>query len=206
VYHGDPSSFERLVRSRRMTRSFLPVPVDADVRDRLLSAARRAPSAGNSQGTHFLVLEGAALDRYWQATLPSGRRGAFAFPGLLRAPLLVVVYADPQAYVERYAEADKSRTGLGAGPEAWPVPYWLVDAAFAAMLLQLAAVDAGLGVLFFGLFQHERAVGEAFGVPPGLPSVGALAIGHPDVADDRPGRSAARPQRSERETIHVGRW
>ena len=39
----------------------------------------------------------------------------------------------------RYAEEDKARTGLGAGADAWAVPYWWVDGGMAAMTLLLAA-------------------------------------------------------------------
>ena len=50
--------FESVVRRRRMVRRFTTEPVDAEVLDRLVDLARRAPSAGNSQGAAFVVLEG----------------------------------------------------------------------------------------------------------------------------------------------------
>ena len=37
-----------------------------------------------------------------------------------------------------------------AGGSAWPVPYWLVDTAFATMLMLLTATDAGLGDMTAG--------------------------------------------------------
>ena len=47
-----------MVRRRRMVRDYDPDrPVPADVRERLLAHALRAPSAGFSQGWAFLVLE-----------------------------------------------------------------------------------------------------------------------------------------------------
>ena len=200
-------SFERLARRRRMTRSFRPDPLPAGTADRLLDVARRAPSAGRAQGTEFLVLEGPeATSRYWDVALPGPRRAGFRWQGLLRAPLLVVCYADPDAYVARYAEPDKEHTGLGQGQDKWGTPFWTVDTAFAAMLLQLAAVDAGLGVLFFGLFDRAPAVAAAFGVPERMQPVGVVAIGRPDPDGDAPGRSAARPRRRASDVVHRGRW
>ena len=187
-----------------MVRSFTGEAVDAAVLDRLLDHARRAPSAGHAQGTAFVVLEGSATDRYWDAALDPSRRAGFAWPGLLRAPVLVVVVCSPALYVERYSEADKATTGLGTGPEAWPAPYWFVDAGMAAHTLLLGAVDAGLGACFFGVFSHEAAVLAALGVPSGWRAVGTVALGHP--APDRPGRSAGRPRRARDDVVHRGGW
>lgn len=200
------TDFADLLARRRMCRNFRTDPLTEDVVQRILGAATRAPAAGNSDGVDLLVLQGPEeTARYWDITLPGERRAAFGRPGLLRAPLLVIPLSDRSAYLDRYRDVDKAATGLGAGPEAWPVPYWTVDAAFAAMLLQLAAIDEGLGVLFFGLFDHGPAVMRAFGVPEGRQPVGALAIGRPDD-DDEPGRSAARPRRDLEAVVHRGRW
>lgn len=196
----------RALAARRMVRAFRPDPVDPSVLDGVLDAARRAPSAGSSQGVDLVVLTGPAeTARYWDVTLPAARRDGFAWPGLLVAPVLVVVCTEPGAYVSRYAEPDKARTGLGTGEDAWAVPYWFVDAGMAAENLLLAAVDAGLGACFFGVFDHEPAVKAAFGIPDTVRTVGAIALGHPS-GDERPGRSAARPRRTVGDVVHRGGW
>lgn len=188
-----------------MCRDFTPKPIDPAVLGRVLGAAARAPAAGNADGTHLLVLEGPdETGRYWDVTLPAERRAAFRWQGLLRAPVLVGVFADPAAYVSRYAEPDKATTGLGRGADAWPVPYWTVDAAFAALLIQLTALDEGLGALFFGLFEHEAVVMDRFGVPGDLVAVGMVAVGHPGEGDGA-GRSEGRPSRAA-EHVHRGEW
>ncbi|MGN6693914.1 MAG: nitroreductase family protein [Aquihabitans sp.] len=194
-----------VIRSRRMVRSFTAEPLDDAVLADLCDLARRAPSAGNSQGVDLLVLAGAdEVGAYWDVTLPEPRRAGFRWPGLVRAPALVLVVTDPGAYVSRYAEDDKAPTGLGAGADAWPVPYWWVDAGAAVEHLLLGAVDAGLGACLFGLFDHERAVAEAFGVPSDRRIVGTIALGRP--APDEPGRSVRRPRRPLDEVVHRGRW
>lgn len=182
-----------------------PDPVDPAVVDALLDGARRAPSAGNTQAVRFLVLDTpGAVARYWDLTLPPERRATFAWPGLVVAPVLVVVLVDPAAYVTRYAEADKVATGLGRGPGEWTVPYWWVDAGAAIQDLLLGVVDAGLGACLFGVFQHEEAVLRAHGVPAGWRAAGTVALGRP--AADRPGRSAGRARAPLGEVVRRGRW
>lgn len=188
-----------------MVRAFTGDPVEPAVLDGILELANHAPSAGNSQGWHFVVLEGPdQTRRFWDVTLPPERREGFAYPTLLDAPVLVLPLADAGRYVARYGEPDKAATGLGESEAAWPVPYWVVDTSFATMTLLHAVVDAGLGALFFGIFRNEAELLAELGVPEGLRPIGAVAIGHP--ADDRPGRSAARPRRPLSEVVHRGGW
>ncbi|HCB37809.1 MAG TPA: nitroreductase [Acidimicrobiaceae bacterium] len=203
-------SFSELARRRRMTRAFLPDAVAEETLHRVLDAARRVPSAGNAQGFDLVVLVGAAeTARYWDATLPADRRAGFAWPGLPACPVLVTVWANPDAYTARYAEPDKAATGLG-DRAAWHTPYWLVDASFAALALQYAAIDEGLGVLFFAMFGHADAVRAALGVPAGREPVGTVAVGHPDPAGSPPGAGAARPRRPLLDgadaVVHRGCW
>jgi nitroreductase len=192
------------IRRRHMVRAFARQPVSRQLVDELLDLARRAPSAGNTQPWHFVVLEGDQTARLWDVTLPAPRRESFAWSGLLDAPVLVVPVVDPAAYAARYAEDDKRLTGLGEGLAAWPVPYWWVDGGMAVHGLLLAAVDAGLGALFYGLFDREAAVLAALGVPEGYRALGAVALGWP--APDEPGRSAGRPRPPLDNVVHRGGW
>lgn len=188
-----------------MVRAFTNDPVDPVAVDGLIDLARRAPSAGNAQGCAYVVLSGAAeTRRYWDVTLPDARRATFRWPGLVAAPVLVVVLVRPEAWVERYGEPDKVTTGLGGAAESWPVPYWWVDAGMAVEHLLLGAVGAGLGACFFGLFDHEEAVLRALGVPDAWRAVGTVALGHP--AADEPGRSADRPRPRLEEIVHRDGW
>ena len=151
----------------------------------------------------FLVLEGdEETGRFWEATFDSAEaRLRFRWQGLFHAPLIVCVLSDKSAYLDRYAEPDKGWTDRDE--RRWPVPYWDVDAGFAALLMLLTAVDAGLGALFFGVFEVER-FRAAFGVPDRYTPVGALAVGHP-LADE-PSPSLARGRRSLDDVVHRGHW
>jgi nitroreductase len=192
------------IRARRMVRAFDGRPVAPEVVDRLIDLARRAPSAGNTQPWSFVVLEGAQTASLWDATLPADRRPSFRWQRLIHAPVVIIPLVAPGAYVARYAEADKRDTGLGLGAEAWTVPYWWVDGGMAVHGLLLAAVDAGLGALFYGLFEQEAAALAALGVPSGWRALGAVALGWP--APDEPGRSAARARPPLPSVVHRGGW
>jgi len=195
--------FADVVRRRHMVRSFDDRPVDPSSLERILDAARRGPSAGFSQGFEFLVLAGPdETARYWDAVLPAEARDGFAWPGLLRTPVIVVPCTHKQAYLDRYAEVDKGWTDKDES--RWPVPYWLVDTSFAAMVMLLAAVDEGLGAVFFGVGDTE-ALRREFGVLPDYAPIGAIAMGHP-AADDRPSQSVRRGRRPRDEVVHRGRW
>jgi nitroreductase len=190
--------FTEMLRKRRMVRSFSDLELDAGVVEGILAAALRGPTAGHADGIDLLALQGPAqTGRYWDACLPAGRRSGFPWPGLLHAPVLVVVLASETAYRRRYAEPDKA----GA---AFDVPWWHVDGAFAALLLQLAAIDAGLGTLFFAT-HRVPALRRAFAVPQEWSPVGTVAVGHP--APDRLSSSvASRRRRPAAGAIHRGRW
>jgi nitroreductase len=196
--------FDEVIRKRRMVRSFRADPVDAGALERILYAARRAPSAGFTQGWGFLVLQGDdETARFWSASFPQGRDD-FGYPGLFNAPVIVIPCSNEAAYLDRYAEPDKGWTDRD--PNRWPVPYWHIDTGFASMQLQLAAVNEGLGCLFFGIFgERIDAVRAAFGIPPTFMPIGTIAMGHP-AGDDAPSPSLQRRHKPVDEVIHFGTW
>ena len=205
--------FADVVRGRRMTRAFSTRPVDSALISQIVDLASRAPSAGKTQGWHALIITSSDTAKFWDDTLAVEKRESFRWKQLLDAPVIALVFADPAAYVERYSEHDKAHTGLGASTEAWPTPYWTVDASFAAMTMLLAAEDAGLGALFFGVFHGEQQLRTRLCVPDAMELIGAIAIGWPDervVGNENPktekGLSASRARRSAEQIIHLNAW
>jgi nitroreductase len=194
------------IRRRAMVRSFSPDGIDRAVLDRLLQAALRSPTAGNSGGTAWIVLEGPRQTaNYWDATTDAAwrDRNRARFEGLHRAPVVLLSYASPAAYASRYAESDKSDPRLGAGE--WPVPYWFGDTAFAVMTVLLGVVDAGLAACLLGNFRGESELGRTLGVPASWRLFGAVVLGRPDGHDSR-SRSLDRPLPPRSGRIHRGRW
>ncbi len=194
-----------------MVRSFSSAPVPAEVVDWVLDLACRAPSAGNTGGWDAVVLTGSEQTApFWEATTTAAWRArSRRWPGLGAAPVVVALFVDPDAYRARYREPDKQSSGLGChdpdGADQWPVPYWFVDGGFAAMVMLLAATDAGLGACFLGNFRGEDALHGALGVPGDRRYVGAVLMGEPAEADP-PSPSLARGRRQPSEVVHRGRW
>lgn len=195
-----------MLASRRMCRDFLADPIPAEMLDHVLAAAFRGPAAGNTHGLDLVVLAGTDTARHWDLTLPLERRAGFPWPGLLHAPVLVEVIVDPGAYVERYGRTDKQATGLGVGVGAWDVPFWFVDGGAAVMAMLLAAESRGLGALFFGLFDHERPLLDALGVPAGHRAVGTVALGWPAPAGRSPSRSGRSGRPVPATHVHRSDW
>ena len=192
-----------------MVRAFTSEPLEPDIADRLLAAANRAPSAGFSQGYALLVLDQPdQLTSFWDLLAEDEEeppQGAPDFDPVTRAPLVIVPLSCKDIYLDRYALQDKGWTDRDEA--RWPVPYWDIDTGFMAMLMLLAAVDAGVGALFFGIppvliprFRAEFAVPEAY-----LP-IGAVAVGHPDPGHDQGGSSRVIKRRTLEDLVHRGRW
>lgn len=197
--------FADCVRTRKMVRAFRRDPIDHELLERIVELASWAPSAGKTQGWHLLALRDRQTEKFWDITLPAEKRPSFRWPHLLNAPLIGLIFADPNAYLERYSEPDKVKTKLGDDVSSWPTPYWTVDASFATMQLLLAAHDVGLGALFFGVFNGESRLRAEFKVPEQMQLIGAVALGWPvpEKSTDR-GASAKRARRKPVEILREG--
>lgn len=196
--------FQELVRKRRMVRKFQPRPIEREVLLRVLEVARHAPSAGFSQGFDFLVLdEPQQIEWFLRVT----EHPDFPEESDLesRPPCLVLAIANKPAYLERYSRPDKERFGLQKA-DAWPVPYWDVDTGMAVMLVLLAALEDGLGAVFFGLFWGEKTLLNELSVPDGCRPIGVIALGYPqDSQSFDPSRFTTR-RRPLDSMVHFGRW
>ena len=194
-----------VVRRRRMVRRYADRPVDPALVDRALEHASRAPSAGFTQAVELLVLdEPEQVATFWGVTADAGADSSW-LRGMRTAPVVVVPLTSREAYLDRYAEADKGWTDRDPG--RWPVPYWYVDAGMASLLVLQTAVDEGLGACFFGIPpERVAALREAFGVPADRLPVGAITLGH-RLEDAGPtGSPSRRSRRPWTDLVHRGRW
>jgi nitroreductase len=191
------------IQRRRMIRSYESTrPVSVDTINRLLELAIRAPSAGFSQGWHFIVLtQDADRERFWTATADGAANPWL--DGLRSAPALIIPMSNKSAYLDRYAEPDKGWTDRDES--RWPMPYWHLDTAMASMLILLGAVDAELGACFFGIPPDRiMAVHQEFAIPDEWSPIGVISLGYP--APDRRSPSLRRGRRALSTVVSYGRF
>lgn len=197
--------FQDVVRRRRMIRNYdAGRGVPAELVERILDNAVRAPSAGFSQGWGFLVLDTPEdVARFWASASPEDHVKHRWLSGMTKAPVIVVPHANKQAYLDRYAQPDKGWTDRDEA--RWPAPYWDIDTGFASLLMLLTAVDAELGACFFGIMPERIPPYRAeFGVPEQFHPIGAISIGYP--APDAKSPSLKRGRRGVDQVVHRGRW
>jgi nitroreductase len=185
-----------------MVRNYLPEAVAPEILTRIVLAARKAPSAGFTQGVSFVVVTDSATRQAIARLAGEDDYLARGFdPWISAAPAHIVVAVSEEEYHRRYREPDKLTTG---GTEVdWPVPYWWVDAGAALMLTLLAAVDEGLAAGFVG----SHALGglsDLLGMPDDVVPIGVVTVGR--AAPDRRSSSLSRGWREQSEVLHWDRW
>ncbi len=162
--------FWEVIERRYSLRDFDPsrdvAPKDVE---KILQAAIRAPSAGNMQPWFFVVVR---EEKKKEAL----GRAALDQRFIARAPVVVVVCADPGRSATRYG---------GRGVNL----YCLQDTAAATENLLLAAVASGLGGCWVGAF-HEEEAARALDLPSHLRPVAIVPLGYP--AWPAAGRTARR--------------
>lgn len=192
--------FTEVLSKRRMVRNYRPEQVDPEVIQRVVEAARRAPSAGFTQGQSFVVLTEEGSRRKLAEVADEASYVAQGMdPWISSAPVHIAVCTSEHAYHLRYSEPDKA----SAGEHEWPVPYWWVDAGASLMMLLLAAVDEGLAAGFFGVHRLE-GLSDALGLPPEVAPIGVVTLGYP--APDRRSGSLTRGWKPLGEVVHKERW
>ncbi len=193
--------FSETVRRRRMVRNYQNEPVPIAAIERILDKARRAPSAGFTQGQSFVVITDTDTRREIAKLAHEHEYLAEGFdPWISSAPVHIVVCTSEAAYRARYAEPDKAKS---AKADEWPVPYWHVDAGAVLMLLLLAVVDEGWEAGFAG--SHNLGeIGRLLGIPDDVTPIGLVTVGR--GAPDRRSGSLSRGRTPLDEVIHWDKW
>jgi len=163
------------IKERRSIRAYTDEKVsDKDV-ERLIEAARWAPSAGNSQPWEFVVVKDVEMKRKLSDA-------ALNQTFIEKAPVVIVVCAD----------LNRSSRGYGSRGEHL---YSIQDTAAATENILLAAQELGLATCWVGAF-HENEVAKAVKAPRNLRPVAIVPVGHPAV------RPMVSPRRSVDEIVH----
>ena len=147
------------IRLRKSVRSFQKKEVAEEVLDRILKAARLAPSAKNFQEWRFVAVR----DPETRRQLSVAARGQTF---VAEAPVVLACCAETDNHV------------MTCGQLCYPI-----DLAIAIDHITLCAAAEGLGTCWIGAFFEDR-VKEILGIPAPVRVVALLPIGYP--ADPSP--------------------
>ncbi|MGB9854019.1 MAG: nitroreductase family protein [Candidatus Bathyarchaeales archaeon] len=155
------------IKRRRSIRSFKKIEVPNDVVEKLIDAARWAPSAGNIQPWEFIVVRNPET----KAKLASA---ALRQTFVKEAPVVIVICADENRALQGYGFRGKTL-------------YCIQDTAAAAQNIHLAAHSLGLGTCWVGSFR-ENEVAEILKIPEGIKPVAIIPVGYPAESPEPPNR------------------
>lgn len=153
--------------NRRSTRSFKSDPVDDKLIGVMLYSATHAPSAGNTQDWHFIVVKDETIKKRLAETALRQRFVA-------EAPVVIVVCIDKEKAILRYGKRGEAL-------------YSMQDTANATMIMMLAAHALGLSTCWIGAFD-EDSVGHILELPNQLRPVVILPVGYSDETPQKPRR------------------
>jgi nitroreductase len=182
-----------LVKSRRSIRKFKPDPIPDEIVDKIIEAARFAPSAGNSQPWEFIVIrdpdtrnkivefvmenkaiiERVEQSREWEMRY-IWKEAADHVPGFKQAPVFILVCGD-----RRISGINPVLTTLTRGDS-----HFDSNLSGAFLYMSLAISTLGLGserVSATGSPIIEPLVRQLLKIPPDLDIYHMCAIGYPEV-------------------------
>lgn len=145
------------IDKRRSVRAFKPDDIPGETLRDILGAAIQAPSAGNLQPWHFLVIMNPEL----RQTLAS----IAGDPFIAQPPVIIVACTEEKRSATAYGERGRSL-------------YCLQDVAAAIQNILLAATAHQLGTCWVGAFSEER-VARALDIPPSRRPVAMIPLGYP---------------------------
>lgn len=165
------------IRNRVSTRSYRGDPVEDEKLDRILEAARLAPSGKNGQPWVFIVVK----DRETRESLVPACKDQ-KFVG--EAPVVIAACGNEELAYKK----------MGGYWNSLPV-----DIGIALEHLMLAAEAEGLGTCWIGAFKEEE-VREILGVPRNYKIVALTPVGYPS------GDKVFRKRKEKEEIVMHDRW
>ena len=141
--------------NRRSIREYSPKAIEPDKLERLLEAARLAPTARNGQGWKLILVKNTDIkEKLVDMASPHQQF-------LKGAPILIAACALNPAYVMRCGH-----------------PAYLIDLAIVLEHVALQAVREGLGTCWIGSFDEEKAK-TVLGIPQNVRIVELMSVGYP---------------------------
>jgi nitroreductase len=176
------------IKTRRSIRRQKPDAIDDETLEKILDAARWAPSWHNSQCWRFIVVRDSSIKEKLIDTLYEMKREETlvdnpAAKAVRQAPILIV------------ACAEMGKSGRDPGETAYRTDkgdWYMFDVALAVENMVLAAHALGLGTVIVGAFDAIKAA-EILGVPEGISVVTMTPLGFPE----REGKAPPKKELSE---------
>ena len=178
-----------LIRTRRSTRAYSDKPVENELLEQLLEAGRYAPSGGNSQTTHFIVIENKEVLAELAELVQQEFAKMEATPGMYRSMASSITRSKAGGYVFHYNapvliltanQADYSNN--------------IADCSCALENMMIMANDLDLGTCWINQLKwlnEDPKILEIFrryGLEENERIWGALAVGHVATEDGLPNR------------------
>lgn len=163
--------------TRRSIRKFKDQDVDNETLQKVIEAARYAPSWANTQCWEFVVVRDQGVKEQLAQTLPEGNP---ARKSVTQAPVVMAVLGKHElsGYYKGQAATNKDDT------------WYMFDVGLASENLALAAHSLGLGSVILGLFDATAAE-KVLSVPAGVSLVALMPLGYPEKI---PSRAPSRKQ------------
>ena len=155
---GEIMEILEAIKGRRSIRAFKDQEVSEECVEKLIDAARWAPSAGNIQPWELIIVRKPEIKR----KLAEAALGQSFIEG---APVVIVVCAD------------ENRSSQGYGVRGKTL-YCIQDTAAAIQNIHLAAYALGLGTCWVGAFREEEAT-RILKIPQGVRPVAVIPVGYP---------------------------
>ena len=159
------SPLMKLIHERRSLRRYDPEKrISSRDIERVLEAARLAPSAQNSQPWRFVVIQDPAARERFSRECFSGVFAPTRFAAA--APVLLVLCAE------------RAKPLLRAGEAILGTALYQLDCGIAGEHAVLAAAELGIGSCWIGWF-NKKAAKRLLRVPRSLEAVAVIALGYP---------------------------
>jgi len=146
--------FEAIL-TRRSIRKYKKKQISDEILQNLLKAACSAPSAGNQQPWHFIIIDDRSILNVIHTFHPSAKM-------LMDADKAIVVCGD--VYLEKFKG------------------YWMIDCAAATENILLAAHGLGLGACWLGIYPRDGRVAgmrKLLHLPTHIIPFAVISLGYP---------------------------
>ena len=176
--------FMEVIEKRRSIRKYKGDPIPEEKLNKILEAARIAPSWSNLQCWKYIVVKDEDIKKALTDALPSRNPVKKAFS---QAPIIIVGCADPE------------RSGYIGSQRIGDKQWHILDLGISMQQLVLAATNEGLGTCWVCWFS-EKGIKDILKIPENIDVVALTPLGYPDE------EPKAKRRKSTEEIVYYGKY